>query len=284
MEHLQSGFIHLSDCRNQITKVIPFIQKEIEANWDHVIDKKYELEKRKKEFEKLKKELVSVQIEENNFQKDKKKLSKQLKKEETDLQRSQKQLNKKGNQVDRLHARKEMIANLKKNPTDKFVGKLFKSQNKLATQRLARIIVDRRTEKDNLSEKIQNNQTQITSITDDIDYQQKRLNTLQRNNIRLQNQIDEILNEITENSTEIEQTEQEIDSAQGELKNLAVTLVEIATESQKQHSLYKKSRVASLDDLDYERLLRQSSSNFNIQKEVSDVLNSRYKLGEQFED
>jgi len=41
-----------------------------------VIDKRYELEKRKKEFEKLKEDLVSVQIEENNFQRDKKKLLK----------------------------------------------------------------------------------------------------------------------------------------------------------------------------------------------------------------
>lgn len=282
LKHLQCNFIRLADYRDQIIQLVPFIQKEIEASWDHVTDQKFEFEKKKKELEELKKEVALTQAEENNLQIEKKNLSKQLRSEESDLIRNQKQFNKKGKQIEKLHSELETISKLEleANPEDTFITKIFKSKNKIEAKRLSRRITDQYVEADNLSVKIQENQAQISQASEDIDYQQKRLKSLQVENINLRQKLDEILNTMKENLSEIQQTEKDLTQSKQDLKNLSIALVEVANRTMQQNSLYQKSIVSPLDDIDYQSFLQESTS-FSLAEEIENLLTSRNALLEQ---
>ena len=42
LEYLQTNFMFLGDFRNQIYGLIPYYQKKIVSNWNHVSDKNFE--------------------------------------------------------------------------------------------------------------------------------------------------------------------------------------------------------------------------------------------------
>lgn len=57
---------------------------------------------------------------------------------------------------------------------------------------------------------------------------------------------------------EIQNTEKKIEVQNDTLKKLSLAIVDIANETARQHSIYKKSCVAPLDDSEYENFLEES--------------------------
>lgn len=68
MEYLQTNCILLGDFRNQIYVLIPYYQKEIVWNWNHVTDKKFEFETLKQQVKSIQSEEVHLQNEKKNYQ------------------------------------------------------------------------------------------------------------------------------------------------------------------------------------------------------------------------
>lgn len=77
------------------------------------------------------------------------------------------------------------------------------------------------------------------------------------------------------NTLEIQKTAEEIDKGQNTLKQLTLAMVEIANEKSREHAFYKKHCVSPLNNLDYELLLQESSLNFNIDEDLSHIINSK---------
>lgn len=272
LEYLQNNFIRLADYRDQILNLIPYYQNEIASNWDNVTDSKFEFEKKKQQVETLKQQVNSIQTEEVELQKQKRKLSRELNKKESNLIRDQKRFNKKGNELDELHARLNILSVFETDSNDTFINKFFESRNKLQAKRLTRLMIDRKFETDNLSEQIQNKQDLINEASEDIEFHQNRLKELQIQNINLRKQVEEVLNSIKENGVEIKQTENRIEEQNEALQQLSLSLVKIANETSRQHSIYKKASLAPLDELDYEKLLDESIPSTDFQQNLDDFL------------
>lgn len=278
LEYLQSNFIRLADYRDQICNLIPYYQKEIASNWDQVIDEKIELEKKKEEVETLKQEVQSIQSEETNLQFKKKKLSQQLQKQESNLLRDQKQFNKKGKQADQLHSRIEILSKLEADPNDTFLNKFFESRNRFQAKRLANILSHRIVESNDLSGQMQIRQEKITETAQEIDFQQTQLKELQKKNIKLRKQIQQIMESIKQNGLEIEKAENKIDEHNSILKELSLSIVDIANETARQHSIYKKSCVAPLTEIEYQNLLEESISPNIINQDIEEFLATELPL------
>lgn len=282
LEYLQSNFIRLGDFRDQLCTLIPYYQQEIASNWDHVIDGKSELQKKKQEVETLKQQVDSIQTEEVNLQKEKKKLSNQLKTHESELIKNQDRFNKTGKKIDDLHSRLEIISQLEQDPDDNFLNKFVVSRNRIRAKRLGRLVSDRTVEANNLSEQIQIKQEQITETTEEVEFQQKHLKELQIENIQMRRKLESIMNSIKQNGLEIQQAEKEIDYNNEMLRKLSVSLVEIANETIRQQSIYKKSSLAPLDDIDYQNLLHESTFSNKLEKEIEELLDPRNSLPSEF--
>lgn len=280
LEYLQNNFVRLADYRDQILNLIPYYQNEISSNWDNVTDTKFEFEKKKRQVETLKQQVSSIQNEEIELQKQKKKLFKQLDGQESNLVRDQRRFNKKGKQLDELHSKLAIISTLETDSDDTFLNKIFESRNKIQAKRLARLASARSVETNDLSNKIQSKQDQITQTSEDIEFHQSRLKDLQVQNIKLRREVEKVLNSIKENGFEIQQTENQIEQQNKALLDLTSSLVEIANETTRQHSIYKKSCLAPLDDIDYENLLAESLPSTDFEQNLDSLLSSRSLLPE----
>lgn len=135
-------------------------------------------------------------------------------------------------------------------------------------------------ETNDLSNKIQSKQDQITQTSEDIEFHQSRLKDLQVQNIKLRREVEKVLNSIKENGFEIQQTENQIEQQNKALLDLTSSLVEIANETTRQHSIYKKSCLAPLDDIDYENLLAESLPSTDFEQNLDSLLSSRSLLPE----
>lgn len=280
LEYLQNNFIRLGDFQNQIFNLTFYYKNEIRSNWDHLTDQKFELEKRKQEVKTLKQQITSTQIKEANFQNKKKKLSRQLKKQELNLIRNQKRFNESADRLDKLYSKMEILSKLKKKPKDTFLNKLFESRNKFQAKRFSRLISERQVEFNDLSELIPARQEQITEMSQEIEYQQKQLKELQIKNINLRNSVHKLLKSIKETKVEIQQTENQIDANKSILKEVFLALVEIANETSRQDSLYQKSCLASLDDIEYDNLLQEAIFSRMVSKDVEELLTSENFLSD----
>lgn len=272
LKYLQTNFMLLGDFRNQIYGLIPYYQKKIVSNWDHVTDKKFEFEKKKQQVETLKQQVKSIQSEEVHLQNEKKKLSKQLKKQELSLSGNEKKFNKKGEQLNELYSKLGIRFKFKADSKDTFLNKFFESRNKFQAEQLSHLVSKRQVESNDLCEQIYTKQEQITETLAEIKYQQKQLKDLQIKNIKLQNAVHKILNSIKESEVEIQQAENKIDEHNSILRELSLSLVEIANETSRQHSFYQKSCLAPLDDIDYQNLLEKSIFSTRVSEDVEELL------------
>lgn len=97
----------------------------------------------------------------------------------------------------------------------------------------------------------------------------------------MRKEIERILDSIKENGLEIQQAEKDIDQYNKTLQELSLSLVKIANETSRQHSIYKKSCLAPLDEIDYQAMLDESVY-FNIlNQEMEDLLSSPNSLLDQ---
>jgi len=99
----------------------------------------------------------------------------------------------------------------------------------------------------------------------------------------LRKQVEQVLNSIKENGLEIKKTEKQIDRQNKALQDLTLSLVQIANETTRQHSIYKKSSLASLDDIDYQNLLNESIPTNIFGQNLDNLLSSQTFLPEQSE-
>lgn len=250
----------LNECFNQAVTIIPLVQNELESSWDKLVDQKMEYENRKAESGVKKKQLNSTQTEENAYQVKKKDLVKQLKKQESELHHDQKRFNKTGKRLENLYDQLEKISKIKTEPENNSLSNLFKAYNSIQASRINRRISDYSQKKVNLSQQIKLNQDTIKKTSFEIEHQQKQLEKLQVQNLAIRNEIDELLQMLYANGLEIQQTEGRIDKSTQYLENVAKSFVDIASESIRQQTLYKKSLVTPLDDLDYQKFIEEANS------------------------
>lgn len=59
------------------------------------------------------------------------------------------------------------------------------------------------------------------------------------------------------------------------MQNLTLSLVKIANETARQHSIYKKSCLASLDDIDYQNLMDESVPSSDLEEDLDILLSSQ---------
>lgn len=177
--------------------------------------------------------------------------------------------------LEELHSQLDVISTFESDSDDKFLNKFFESRNKQQTKRLTRLIIEKKHDTKNLSQQIQTKQEQISETSDDIEFHQSRLNDLQVQNIKLRREVEKVLNSIKENGLEIKQTENRIEQQNKALQKLTVSLVEIANETTRQHSLYKKACLAPLDDIDYENLIQESIPPSDFEQNLDNSLGSQ---------
>lgn len=278
LEYLQTTCIHLADYRNQIVNLLPYYQNEIKSDWDSVTNTKMELEIKKKEVEDLKKQVDSIQSEGINLKKGQKNLSNRLKKQESVLNRNHKNFNKNAKQLEKSHSKLEMLSQFEKDTKDTFITQAFDARNKFQTRRLNRLVNERENKSTNLAEEILKHQSQVTETVNEIKHHQGMLQTFQQENINLREEIQRIMILINKNTTEMATTEKEIEKNNKTLEELSVALVGIASETSRQHSIYKKTSTAPLDDMEYTNFLEEAKIYSPISQNIEEIISNQQYL------
>ena len=272
LKHAETILSSLSAGKNQIIQLVQDSQKSISDKWDTITDLCLESELTKQELEKIKAQIAKIEEQEFETQSNKNKLSKQLRLEERELNSNKKNYNKNEKKIEQLNSKINLISNLDNDSNDSFITNLFNTNNNEKARRLSRILSDRTTDSDNLVQKIQLKQDKIDDTAGEIDLHNQKLNELQNKNIELRQTMKHLMDCVRINNNQIRKTEMEIERQNKNLKSLSLSLVDIANETSRQHSIYQKSLNEPLSQIEFEILLENALPKNGFKNDITELL------------